>query len=71
MLPSNGGVCTVVHMHFVCLCWQYCSEIEVCKVEECLYVIIAVLHSRNVWECHVELHQALGDHTLLYATSAG
>jgi hypothetical protein len=43
---------------------------EVHKVEQKLYMQIAVLCSRNVFECHAELHEALGDHPLLYQTVA-
>jgi hypothetical protein len=32
---------------------------EVCKVEQHLYMKIAVLHGRNAWKCHVVPHEAL------------
>jgi transposase len=31
---------------------------------------IAVLCGRNVWECHAELHEALGDCAIPYGTAA-
>jgi hypothetical protein len=43
---------------------------EVLKVEQKLYMQVAVLCSRNAWECHAERLEALSDHVLLYQTVA-
>jgi hypothetical protein len=43
---------------------------EVHKVEHKLYMKITVLCSRNVFECHAELLEALSDHAPLYQAVA-
>jgi len=45
---------------------QSCSEMEVSKVEECMYLKTAVLCQGNAWECHAQLREAPDDDALLY-----
>jgi len=45
---------------------QSCSEMEVSKVEECMYLKTAVFCQGNTWDCHAQLHQAADDDVLLY-----
>jgi hypothetical protein len=44
---------------------QSCSEIEVSKVEERMYLKTAVFCRGNAQECHAQLHEALDDDVLL------
>ena len=50
--------------------WQSHPEIKVSTVEQPFYMKIVVLHCRNTWEFHAELHAALRYCALLYPTVA-
>jgi len=52
------------------LCWWPYTGLVVHKAEQHAYMQTAVLCGRSALKCHAELHQALGDCTLLYRTAA-
>lgn len=61
-----GNMCMSVHTFWVqtSLCRQPCLEMEVHKKR--LHTSIVVLHSRNVCECPVQLHEPLDGCTIHY-----
>ena len=50
--------------------WPSQSEIELCKVEQYLYVKTASCHGRNAWKFQAGLQKATGKHRKPYRTVA-
>jgi len=78
-----ASTCKCYHQMRVVYIWQwttFCSQTSLCwwpytglvvhKAEQHAYIQTAALCGRSALKCHAELHQALGDCTLLYQTVA-
>lgn len=69
VLPSDGGLCTQVHMHCIHRCYHVGILIQKWKSEVEQHSV-AVVCSGNAWVCQVELCETSGDYAVQYCAIA-
>jgi len=71
-VTTGCGMCIGVHIHSVTTLVHLLShcDMETCKLEQHSCMKVAVLHSRNAWECQAQQCESLSDHFLGHQTVA-